>query len=119
MFRSIGNGAHNELMPRSALGCQRRSSAEILFRLLRMGKLTRAIRVVSMTSVLALRHRIRSLFRCRSRRQPSSPVKSLAEASLQLLIKCLAASRDMFPGDGKAKGSLLRPLTCLLRAVES
>jgi len=40
----------------------------ILFRLLRMGKLTRAIRVVSMTSVLA---------------------------SLQLLIKCLAASRDM------------------------
>jgi len=40
----------------------------VLFRLLRMGKLSRAMRVVSMTSVLA---------------------------SLQLLLKCLAASRDM------------------------
>jgi len=40
----------------------------VLFRLLRMGKLSRAMRVVSMSSVLA---------------------------SLQLLLKCLAASRDM------------------------
>eukprot|EP00439_Symbiodinium_sp_Y106_P021628 s261_g2.t1 len=40
----------------------------VLFRLLRLGKLARAIRVVSMTSVLA---------------------------SLQLLVKCLGSSRDM------------------------
>ncbi|CAE7206989.1 CACNA1I [Symbiodinium natans] len=40
----------------------------VLFRLLRLGKLARAIRVVSMSSVLA---------------------------SLQLLVKCLASSRDM------------------------
>ncbi|CAJ1356992.1 unnamed protein product [Effrenium voratum] len=45
-----------------------RSVSPLLFRLLRMGKLTRAMRVVSMTSVLA---------------------------SLQLLLKCLVASRDM------------------------
>ena len=40
----------------------------MLFRLLRVGKLVRAVRMVAMTSVLA---------------------------SLQLLVKCLAASRDM------------------------